>query len=117
MRGIFKSRWLIGAGIALIVGVWTFREPLRNRISQNATLSNPAPPPESVAEMIERATDRAAAIIAAWHTGKIVYREVAMPEIVDHFPASQYQRAELAAVTARSAASTASGCSHGIKWL
>ena len=98
MRGRIKSRWLIGAGIALVVGVWIFREPLRNRISQSATLANPAPPPDLVGEMIERATDRPAAIMAAWNTGKIIHREVAAREIGNSFPPSQPLPAELEAI-------------------
>ena len=98
MRGKIKSRWLIGAGIALVVGVWIFREPLRNRISQSATLANPAPPPDLVSEMIERATDRPAAIMAAWNTGKIIHREVAVREIGNSFPPGQPLPAELEAI-------------------
>ena len=95
MRGKIKNRLLIGAGIALVVGVWIFREPLRNRISQSATLANPAPPPDLVSEMIERATDRPAAIMAAWNTGKIIHREVAVREIGNSFPPGQPLPTEL----------------------
>ncbi len=81
MRQTSRRRFLFGLGIALVIGVWLFREPLRVRITRSATLANPAPPPELVEEMIETSPDRAAAILAAWNTGKIVHRQAAVSEI------------------------------------
>ncbi len=71
-------RLLVGLGLALIVGVWFFREPLRERIRDRATLANDAPTLEVVEEMIAQAADPRAALRAAWNSGKIVHREVAI---------------------------------------
>jgi len=79
----------ISFGVAIIVGTWIFREPLRSYISESATLANPAPPPDLIEDMIEKSADRPVAIVAAWQTGKIVHREVAMREILHNFPAGQ----------------------------
>jgi thiol-disulfide isomerase/thioredoxin len=89
---------LFGWGIILVVGVWALREPLRRRISQSATLANPAPPPELVEEMIEASADRTAAIIAAWNTGKFVHREVAVREIAGRVTAEQHLPTELESI-------------------
>ncbi|MEO6034551.1 MAG: TlpA disulfide reductase family protein [Verrucomicrobiota bacterium] len=72
---------LIIFGISIVVAVWIFREPLRSWITRSATLSNTAPPPELVEEMIEQSPDRAAAIVKTWNTGKIVQRQVAIREV------------------------------------
>jgi thiol-disulfide isomerase/thioredoxin len=86
-----KSRYglFLGSGFIVIAGFWLFRAPLRNRIAQSAAFANPAPPPELVEEMIEASSDRPAAIITAWNTGKIVQREAAVREISRGFPAGQ----------------------------
>lgn len=80
-----KSRmpryWIIGFGLAITVGVWIFRAPLQDKIRESATLSNDAPSPDVVADMIEQAADPRAALLAAWNSGKIVHREVAIGEI------------------------------------
>ena len=55
--------------------------PLRFWLLQRATLANAAPPPELVEEMIERAPDRVAAILAAWRGGGMVHRQVAIRQI------------------------------------
>lgn len=71
-------RLLLGLGLALVVGVWFFREPLRQQIRESATLANDAPTPEVVSDMIEQAADPRAALLTAWNSGKIVHREVAI---------------------------------------
>ena len=65
------------------------REPLRQQIRERATLSNDAPTPEVVAEMIEQASDRPAALLSAWNSGKIVHRQVAIRSFSQLFPAEQ----------------------------
>jgi thiol-disulfide isomerase/thioredoxin len=85
-------------GLALVVGVWFFREPLRSRITQSATLANQAPPPELVENMIEQSPDRTAAILAAWNSGKIVHRQVAIRQVPRVVPSSQPLPAELEAI-------------------
>ena len=82
-------RLLLGLGLALVVGVWFFREPLRELIRNNATLANDAPNSEVVADMIEQAADPRAALLAAWNSGKIVHREVAIGAIRRVFPNDQ----------------------------
>jgi thiol-disulfide isomerase/thioredoxin len=78
-----KSRpgLFIGSGLAIVLGVWWLREPLRNWITRNAALANPSPPAELIEETIETSPDRATAILAAWNTGKIVQRQVAIRAI------------------------------------
>jgi thiol-disulfide isomerase/thioredoxin len=71
-------RLLFGLGIILVMGVWFFREPLRQQIRESATLANDAPTPEVVLDMIEQAADPRAALLAAWNSGKIVHRAVAI---------------------------------------
>jgi thiol-disulfide isomerase/thioredoxin len=80
---------LLGLGLALIVGVWFFREPLRQQIRESATLANDAPTPENVSDMIEQAADPRAALLAAWNSGKIVHREVAIRSLSRINPAPQ----------------------------
>ncbi len=58
-------RLLVGLGLAVVVGVWFFREPLRQQIRESATLANDAPTPEVVSDMIEQATDSRAALLTA----------------------------------------------------
>jgi thiol-disulfide isomerase/thioredoxin len=71
----------LGAGIALVVCVWLFREPLRRQILVQGVLANDAPTDEAVQEMIQGADDPRAAIVAAWNTGKIPLRLIAVQKI------------------------------------
>lgn len=84
----FRAKFLV----PLIVGavaLWFFREPLRGRITRSVTLANDAPTPEIVADMIEQSSDSRAALLAAWNSGKIVHREVAIRSLPRVFPATQ----------------------------
>ncbi len=80
---------LVGTGVFLVIVVWFFRAPLRDQIRESATLANDAPTPEVVSEMIEQATDRRAALLRAWNSGKIVQREVAIDSLPRLFPRGQ----------------------------
>jgi len=80
---------LIGTGVFLVIAVWFFRAPLRQHIRESATLANDAPTPEVVSDMIEQATDPRAALLAAWNSGKIVHREVAIASLRRLFPNDQ----------------------------
>lgn len=82
-------RLLLGLGLALVAGVWIFREPLRERIRDSATLANNAPTLGVVEEMIEQAADPRAALLTAWNSGKIVHREVAIGSLRRVFPNNQ----------------------------
>ena len=55
-----------------------FRVPLQNRITEAGVLLNGSPPPELVEETILKSADPRAALLAAWNSGKIVHREVAI---------------------------------------
>ncbi len=92
-----KSRYglLLGLGVIAVLGVWLFRDPLRSRIAQSAAFANPAPPSELVEDIIEASPNRPAAILAAWNTGRIVHRQVAVREISRIFPVSEVLPAEL----------------------
>jgi len=79
-------RLLLGLGLALVVGVGFFREPLRQQIRESATLANDAPAQEVVSDMIEQAADPRSALMKAWKSGKIVHREVAIRSLRRVFP-------------------------------
>src|SRR5260370_37676535 len=68
---------LLGLGLALVVGVWFFREPLRQRIFARGVLGNDAPTIEAVEAMLRKANHPIAAILAARNTSKIVQRQAA----------------------------------------
>ena len=75
--------------IAIAVVIWALREPLRETIRKSATLANDAPTPEIVSDMIEQAVDSRVALLAAWNSGKIVHREVAISSLHRVFPNDQ----------------------------
>jgi len=72
-----------------------YRNELRRVIAQKAVLANDAPPPEVVEEIILNAADPGAALLAAWNSGKIIHREVAMGAIRRAFPNNQPLSVEL----------------------
>ncbi len=82
-----RLRFKIIIPLIVITGViWAFREPLRERIRESATLANDAPAPDAVSDMIEQAADPGAALLTAWNSGKIVHREVAIRSFSHVFP-------------------------------
>ncbi len=80
-RRAFTRPLLLALALALVSGVWLLREPLRDKIRESATLANDSPPAEVVREMILQAENPGAALLAAWESGKIVHREVAIDSI------------------------------------
>ena len=85
---------LLVAGAAVVGGVWSFREPLRHRIAEEATLANDAPTAEAVEDMIQQASAPRPALLAAWNSGKIVHREVAIRSLGQLFSPGQALPAE-----------------------
>ena len=82
-----RLRFKIMIPLIVVTGViWAFREPLRERIRESATLANDAPNPDVVSDMIEQAADPRAALLTAWNSGKIVHREVAIRSLGRLFP-------------------------------
>ncbi len=75
------SRKIVIPLLAVTLLVWLFRATLREQIRDHATLANDAPPADVVSDMIEQAADPHAALLAAWNSGKIVHRAVAIREI------------------------------------
>jgi thiol-disulfide isomerase/thioredoxin len=71
----------LALAIALVICVWFFRAPLRQRILTQGVLANDAPTDEAVQEMIQNAADPRAAVIAAWNTGKIALRHLALQKL------------------------------------
>ncbi len=69
--------------------LWFFRGPLQNRITAAGILANDSPPPELVEEMILQAGDPRAALLAAWNSGKIVQREMAIRCLSEVIPTGQ----------------------------
>ena len=80
---------LLVVGAAVVFAVWLFREPLRHFITEEATLANDAPTAEAVEDMIQHASDPRSVLLAAWNSGKIVHREVAIRTIPRILPAEQ----------------------------
>ncbi len=76
-------------GAVIVAGVWLFRAPLQDKIRQGAALANDAPAIEVVESMIEQAADPRAALLAAWNSGKIVHREVAIRSFSRVIPADE----------------------------
>lgn len=74
---------VLGFGLLTLSCLLTMRRPLRQWISVTVTLANPAPLSEHVETVIKDSADREHTIIAAWNTGKIVQREVAVKMIAD----------------------------------
>lgn len=72
------QRWLLLGGLALASGAWFLREPVQRTITEHAILANDAPDPAALLEVIQDAPDPTKMLLAAWDTGKIVHREVAM---------------------------------------
>ncbi|MFW9948977.1 MAG: hypothetical protein ACFFKA_02480 [Candidatus Thorarchaeota archaeon] len=73
VRGILPAAVLAG-----LVVVWMFLDPIRNWLTMGALLKNDAPLVEVLKEAIVNSPDPSEAILAAWGTGKIVHREVAI---------------------------------------
>ncbi|MGO8699804.1 MAG: redoxin domain-containing protein [Limisphaerales bacterium] len=72
---------ILGVGILLIPCLWFFRGPIAQRAFTRAVLANDAPAAEVEQNMIQNAADPHAAIVAAWNTGKIAHRHLAIQEI------------------------------------
>jgi thiol-disulfide isomerase/thioredoxin len=89
-----RFHFLVGLGVVVVLAVVL----LRGRLARSVTLANPSPPPELVEEMIETSNDRAAAIRAAWDSGKIVQREAAASEILRSFGPGERLPAELESI-------------------
>jgi thiol-disulfide isomerase/thioredoxin len=79
-----KRIWpVLGAGFLALGCLLAIQRPLCQWISVTVTLANPAPLPEQVETVIKDSADREHTIIAAWNTGKIIQREVAVKLIAD----------------------------------
>jgi thiol-disulfide isomerase/thioredoxin len=91
-------RLIVGLGLALVAGVWLGRAPLQEWIRNRATLANDAPAPEVVSDMIEQSANPRAALLAAWHSGKITHREVAIRSLHTVFPSNQLLPAEFESI-------------------
>lgn len=72
---------LLGLSLGLVIGAWYYRAPLRTGVSSRLILANVAPPPEVVVGMIRDASEPETAILAAWASGKIIHRQVAIDEL------------------------------------
>lgn len=71
-------RWLLLGGLLLVGVAWLLREPVRRTITQHAILANDAPDSSALLQVIQDARDPGRVLLASWHTGKIVHRQVAM---------------------------------------
>jgi thiol-disulfide isomerase/thioredoxin len=79
--GCLWRKLTLVVGIALVVCVWLFREPLCRQIFAQGVLANDAPTDEAVQEMIQNAADPKAAVLAVWNTGKIAQRPLAIRKL------------------------------------
>lgn len=86
---------LLGTALLAALLAWVFREPLRSRITEEGILANDSPPSELVEDMIERAADPQAAVLAAWNSGKTVHRLAAVSEVRRVIPQSEPLPAEI----------------------
>ncbi len=87
-RRTARIHFLILAFAGLLIA-WFFRAELRGVIARKAVLTNDAPPPEVVEEIILEAANPRTALLTAWNSGKIVHREVAVGAIRRVFPNGQ----------------------------
>jgi thiol-disulfide isomerase/thioredoxin len=86
-RGRWRRPVLLGTALVAALILLGFREPLRDRLVAAAVLANPAPTPDQVETVIDRARDPRAALLSAWHSDKIVHRQVAIrhvPRVLPH---------------------------------
>jgi thiol-disulfide isomerase/thioredoxin len=83
-RRIFLVVALLAALTALF-----FRKPITEWITARAILSNEAPSEEALRQAIQTSTDPQAELIAAWNTGKIVPRELAIHAVSTIAPADR----------------------------
>ena len=70
--------------IAVLAGAWLVHQPVSDWLVRRTVLSEEAPAPEIIKESLESAPDQAAAIRAAWSTGRIQHRTVAI-NVAGHF--------------------------------
>lgn len=75
--------------LLLVAAVWILRVPIQGRIRERATVTNESPPPDLVGDMINQSAHPQAAILAAWNSGRIIHREVAIGELRHWFPPNQ----------------------------
>lgn len=80
---------VLSFGIGLLLLCWFMREPLSARIFEKGVLSNDAPPPDLVEEMIQKSANPPAAIVAAWNSRKIVHRQAAVNMLLRIVPVDQ----------------------------
>lgn len=72
---------IYGVALSAAVASWFVREPLQNKVVEMRVLANDAPSIELLHEVFEKARDPQEAIVAAWNTGKIVHRQIAIREL------------------------------------
>jgi thiol-disulfide isomerase/thioredoxin len=83
---VINLKWIIPL-VLLVILAAAYRTQLRERIRNWATMANDTPTTGVVGDMIEKAADPRAALLAAWNSGGIVHREVAIAEVRQLFPA------------------------------
>ena len=88
-RRAFTRPLRLVLALALVSGVWLLRQPLRDKIRESVTLANDSPPADVVKEMIAQAENPGVALLAAWASGKIVHREVALSSIRQLVPGNE----------------------------
>jgi thiol-disulfide isomerase/thioredoxin len=89
---------LLGAILILSIMAWSFRKPIESRLMERLTLSNDAPSPDVLEELIAQSSSPSSAIVAAWNTDKMVHREVAIRQIGRSLPKGQPLPLELEAM-------------------
>ncbi len=87
------------APLVALIGVFIFfHERVGNAVFQHFALSNQAPSPDVIEELISNSPDRTAAIVATWNTDQITHRQVAIREIGRSFSASTNLPPELQSI-------------------
>lgn len=82
-----RPGWVVPTfGLTAAVALWFSRDLLREQVLTRETIANEAPAVDSVEEMITTSANPAETLLAAWNSGKIVHREVAMASVAKVLP-------------------------------
>jgi thiol-disulfide isomerase/thioredoxin len=85
-RASKKRRVILVFAILAAFMLLFFRKPVSDRLSEHAVLVNDAPSEEVLRQAIQSSPDPQAELLAAWNTGKIVPRELAIRSLAGIAP-------------------------------
>ena len=85
-RGKRRVHWWLWCALAVTLGAWQARGLLQQKVLEHTALTGVAPSSEVVSETIQNAADPIKAILAAWDSGYVVPRTVALQELNSLLP-------------------------------